>query len=160
MDIAALIFWILAAGGGFVLLGTWIAKGGASRTDGGSNFPPPLIFGHFLLAAIGLILWIVYVPTNNTAIGWVAFVVLAIVALLGFTMFARWVPTYRAARTPAAQATAGATSPGGSSVETATSTTTVQAPAERHFPVAVVMGHGLLAATTLVLVLLTMVGVG
>lgn len=161
MDIAALIFWILAAGGGFVLLGTWIAKGGASRTDGGSNFPPPLIFGHFLLAAIGLILWIVYVPTNNTAIGWVAFVVLAIVALLGFTMFARWIPTYRAARTPLAQPAPGATSPAGSSVETATtSTTTVQAPAERHFPVVVVLGHGALAATTLVLVLLTMLGVG
>jgi hypothetical protein len=32
--------------------------------------------------------------------------------------------------------------------------------AERHFPVVVVGGHGLLAATTLVLVLLTMVGVG
>jgi hypothetical protein len=45
-------------------------------------------------------------------------------------------------------------------VATSTTTTSVQAPAERHFPVPIVVGHGLLAATTLVLVLLTMLGVG
>jgi hypothetical protein len=33
-------------------------------------------------------------------------------------------------------------------------------PAEQHFPVAIVGLHGLLAATTLVLVLLTAIGVG
>jgi hypothetical protein len=33
-------------------------------------------------------------------------------------------------------------------------------PAERHFPVPVVAGHGLLAATTLVLVLLAALNVG
>ncbi|HUL25305.1 MAG TPA: hypothetical protein VLW44_05990 [Streptosporangiaceae bacterium] len=33
-------------------------------------------------------------------------------------------------------------------------------PAERAFPLAVVAGHGLLAGTTLILVLLTVLGVG
>jgi hypothetical protein len=37
---------------------------------------------------------------------------------------------------------------------------TPSTPAEQHFPVAVVGLHGLLAATTLVLVLLTAAGVG
>jgi uncharacterized membrane-anchored protein len=161
VDVVALILWILTAGGGFVLLATWISKGGARRDGAGSNFPQPLIFGHFLLAAIGLVLWIAYVATDNDTTGWIAFVLLAVVALLGFTMFARWLPTYRATRSAGAgsqpSATAGA---GTSGVATSTTTTSVQAPAERHFPVPIVVGHGLLAATTLVLVLLTMLGVG
>jgi hypothetical protein len=141
MDIAALILWIATALGGFYLLGTWIQHGGARRTEGSTRFPPAVIFGHFLLAATGLVLWIVYVAVDRKAVGWTAFGVLAAVALLGFTMLARWIPTYRAGARPAPAPTR----------------TDV---AERHFPVVVVGGHGLLAATTLVLVLLTMVGVG
>lgn len=134
MDIAALVVWVITALGGFYLLGTWISKGGHRDVEG-SRFPPPLIFSHFLLAAAGLVLWIIYVATDSDALAWISFVVLLVVALLGFTMFARWVPTYRS---PATE--------GG--------------PAERHFPVAVVGLHGLVAATTLVLVLLAALGVG
>jgi uncharacterized membrane-anchored protein len=154
VDIAALILWIATAGGGFYLLGTWIAKGGAR--GGNSNFPPPLIFGHFVLAAAGLIVWIAYVATDSDAAGWIAFVMLAVVALLGFTMLARWIPTYRAghASTPATSS-----GPATSNVATAQSATAV-APAERHFPLAIVIGHGVLAATTLVLVLLSVLEVG
>jgi manganese efflux pump family protein len=128
MDIAALVLWVLTALGGFYLLGTWIAKGGHREVEG-SRFPPPLIFGHFVLAAAGLVLWIIYVATDKEALAWVSFVILLVVALLGFTMLARWIPTYRGR-----EAASG--------------------PAERHFPVAIVAGHGVLAATTLVLVLL------
>lgn len=140
MDIAALIVWIITAVGGFGLLGTWIAKGGVRPQQAGaaSRFPPALIFGHFLLAAAGLVLWLVYVATGTDALAWIAFVLLLIVAVLGFTMFARWLPTYRAAG----------------------STTAVAGPPERHFPVAVVAAHGLVAATTLVLVLLAALNVG
>jgi hypothetical protein len=42
----------------------------------------------------------------------------------------------------------------------AVETATADAPAEQHFPVPIVALHGLLAATTLVLVLLTAAGVG
>jgi hypothetical protein len=152
VDVAALILWILTAGGGFVLLATWIAKGGARRDRAGSRFPVPLIFGHFLLAAVGLILWIVYVAADKDAVGWTAFVLLAIVALMGFTMLARWIPTFQAQRRALASVGAAAPAPD-HAAET-------DGPAERHFPVPIVAGHGLLAATTLVLVLLTMVGVG
>jgi hypothetical protein len=55
VDIAALIVWIITAIGGFGLLATWVAKGGV-RPGTGSRFPPALIFGHFLLAAAGLVL--------------------------------------------------------------------------------------------------------
>lgn len=148
MDVAALIFWIATAGGGFFLFGKWLAKGGARRaSDGtGSRFPVPVIFGHFLLAALGLILWIVYVASDSDTSGWIAFVVICVVALLGFTMFARWLPVYRDRnQAPTTDATAVGSTAG---------------PAERHFPVPIVFGHGLLAATTLVLVLLTMLEVG
>ncbi|MQY03785.1 hypothetical protein [Actinomadura macrotermitis] len=136
MAIAALITWILTALGGFYMLSVWIARGGLRREEAGSTrFPPPVIFGHMLLAAAGLIVWIIYVAADKQALAWTAFVILLPVALLGFVMLARWIPTYRA------RAAAG---PGAGSV-----------PAERAIPVAVVAGHGLLAVVTLVLVLLT-----
>ena len=134
MDIAALILWILTAGGGFYLLATWIGKGGTrpGATSTPSRFPPGLIFGHFGLAVVGLILWIVFVAGGSSAVAWISFVVLLAVAALGFTMLARWVPTFRATQGQTAAVAEG--------------------PPERHFPVPVVAGHGLLAATTLVIV--------
>jgi manganese efflux pump family protein len=135
MAIAALITWVITALGGFYLLYTWISRGGP-RKPSTSRFPPALIFGHFGLAATGLVLWIIYVIVDSDALAWVAFVLLLPVAGLGYTMLARWWPTYR--KTAVAES----------------------APPERHFPVAVVGGHGLFAFTTLVLVLLTALGVG
>lgn len=143
MSVAALIAWIITAGGGFVLLGTWIAKGGA-RTPRTSHFPPALIFGHFALAAIGLVVWIIFLLVDSPALAWVAFVLLVPVAALGFTMLFRWVPTYRAAHATTPAAPAGG--PGAASAD---------APAERHFPVVVVAAHGVLAVVTVVLVLLS-----
>jgi hypothetical protein len=148
MTIAALIAWIVAAAGGFVLLGAWIANGGA-RPPRTSHFPPALIFGHFGLAAAGLVVWISYVITDRTVLAWIAFGLLVAVALLGFTMFARWIPSYRARETAAAGSGGG---PGAAASD--------PAPAEQHFPVMVVGGHGLLAVATVVLVLLTALGVG
>jgi hypothetical protein len=133
MEIAALIAWLITAGGGFVLLGTWLARGGTRA----SRFPPALIFGHFLLAAIGLVVWIIHVIGDSDALAWVAFVILLPVALLGFAMFARWLGGRSAPRD-----------------------TDAAAPAEQNFPVVVVIAHGLLAVTTVVLVLLTALGVG
>lgn len=139
MEIAALVTWVLTAFGGLYMLGTWVSKGG-HRQPSSSHFPPALIFGHFALAATGLLVWIVYVVTGSESLDWVAFAILLPVALLGFTMLARWLPTYRAgAGTPAA-------GEGG--------------PAEAHFPLVVVLGHGTLAVVTLVLVLLTALEVG
>ncbi|MCA1835371.1 MAG: hypothetical protein LC721_03130 [Actinobacteria bacterium] len=147
MGIAALITWLLTAAGGFVLLGTWIAKGGA-RPPRTSKFPPALILGHFALAVAGLVIWIIYLISDSKALAWTAFIVLLPVALLGFVMLARWIPTYRA-RTPVPAAAGGATP-----------TAEAGAPAEKHFPVPVVAGHGLFALVTVVLVLLTALGVG
>ncbi len=136
MAVAALITWLLTAVGGFVMLGTWISKGG-TRAPRTSKFPPAVIFGHFALAAVGLVLWIIYLITDTAGLAWTALILMLPVAALGFAMFARWLPTYRA------RATVG---PG-------TTSAAEQAP-EKHFPVAVVAGHGLFAVVTVVLVLI------
>lgn len=143
MDIAALITWLITALGGFYMLGTWLARGGAS--GGTSRLPVPVVFGHFALAAAGLVVWIGYLITDKDALAWTAFGLLVPVALLGFTMLARWLPVHRArGATAATDATAG----------------TQAGPAERYFPVPVVAGHGLFAVLTVVLVLLTALGIG
>jgi hypothetical protein len=142
MKWAALVTWVLTAGGGFVLLSIWLMHGGMrQQREAGNRIRPPLILSHFLLAAAGLVIWIVYLAADKDALAWIAFAVLAVVALLGWTMFAIWLRRRRAA-------------PAGTEV------TGVGAPPEQRFPVAVVGLHGLLAVTTVVLVLLTAIGVG
>jgi hypothetical protein len=151
MGIAALVLWILTAGGGFYLLAKWVAHGGHRRSSA-SRFPPALIFGHFLLAATGLVLWIVYLAVHNNPIGWAALIVLGVVALLGITMFAQWIPAYQRSRSTVAVG-------GGASAQTAGDNSGDTTP-EGSFPVAIVGAHGVLAVTTLILVVLTMVGIG
>jgi hypothetical protein len=147
MEWAALIAWVVTAAGGFVLLAIWLSRGGMRQArEAGTRIRPPLILSHFLLAATGLVIWIIYVVSDSDALAWVAFVLLAVVALLGFTMFAIWYQ--RRQRGPAAAA--GATGSPGSS----------DTPPEQHFPVPIVGLHGLLAVTTVVLVFLTALGVG
>jgi manganese efflux pump family protein len=147
MGIAALVLWVLTAGGGFYMLAQWVG-GGGHRSGSATRFPSALIFGHFLLAASGLVLWIIYLVVDKRSVGWVALILLALAAVGGLTMFARWVPTYRSRqRAPA---------PAGEQPAAASGDN----PPERNFPVAIVGAHGVLAVTTLVLVILTMVGIG
>jgi hypothetical protein len=147
MEWAALIAWIATAAGGFVMLAIWLSRGGMNQArEGGSRIRPPLILGHFLLAATGLVIWIIYVANDSDSLAWVAFVILAIVAALGWTMFAIWYQRRQRGR-PAATGVTG--EPGSSDT-----------PPEQHFPVPIVALHGLLAVTTVVLVFLTAVGVG
>jgi manganese efflux pump family protein len=138
MKWAALITWVATAGGGFVLLAIWLKRGGMRQATG---IRPFLILSHFLLAAGGLVIWIVYLANDSDSLAWIAFVILAVVALLGWTMFAIWYQRRQAA---------------GAGIEGVDPGT----PAEQHFPVPVVALHGVLAVTTVVLVLLTAIGVG
>ena len=144
MEVTALVTWLVTAVGGFYMLGTWISRGGLAPGST-SRLPKPVLFGHFLLAAIGLVVWIIYLATDSHALAWTALILLIPVALLGLTMFARWLGVYRG--TPvAAHAAVGAGARAGGSE-----------PAERGFPVPIVLGHGLFAVITLILVLLTAV---
>jgi flagellar basal body-associated protein FliL len=141
MEWIALVAWIVTAAGGFVLLSIWVARGGMQQArEAGSRIRPPLILSHFGLAALGLVLWIIYVATDSDALAWIAFALLLVVAVLGFTMFSIW--WQRRQQRGVAQGTAPA------------------APAEQQFPVAIVGLHGLLAVVTVILVFLAAIGVG
>jgi hypothetical protein len=142
----ALVTWVLTAGGGFVMLALWLKHGGMQQSDRpGDRIRSARILSHFALAATGLVLWIVYVASDSQGVAWIAFALLAVVALLGFSMLAVWLR--QRSHEPAF---AGA---GAAAARDAT-------PAEQHFPTAIVGLHGLLAAATLVLVLLAAAGVG
>jgi manganese efflux pump family protein len=134
MAVAALVTWVITAGLGFFMLGTWIRQGGIRTTSGEavSTFPPPAVFGHFGLAAAGLVLWIVYVINDAEALPWIAFVDLLVVAGIGDVLVLRWLKGRRAsAATP-----------------------------EQRIPTPAVVTHGVFAVATLVLVLLAALGVG
>jgi len=132
MDWAALILWVLTAGGGLVLLTIWLKNGGMSQRSSG-RIRPAIILTHFALAATGLVLWIVYVADDSSTLAWIAFALLLVVALIGFGMLGIWMSQRNRRDTT---------------------------PAEQKFPTAIVGLHGVLAATTLVLVFLAAAGVG
>ena len=144
MSVAALSTWMATILAGLILLVIWIIEydnefQSAART----RLPVPVISAHALLGASGLELWISYLLLDDERLAWAAAAALGAVALLGLTMAARWIRVYRTVPAP------------GPSL-----TRTTAAPAERNFPLPVVVGHGVLAVTTLVLVLFTVLGAG
>jgi hypothetical protein len=137
MEWAALVTWVVTALGGFTLVGLWIARGGLREGPlPGRRIHPPLVGVHLALAAGGLVVWIVYLAVDRKPLAWIAFGVLCAVALLGFSMFFGWARERGAARAQTVQ------------------------PAERALPLPLALVHGLVGAATLVLVLLTALGVG
>jgi hypothetical protein len=142
MGIAALIAWLVAAGSGAYVLGSWIARGGTLRRPAhgaGIGSPPALLFGHFGLALSGLVFWVAYLATGWAALAWVAVAVLLPVAGLGMATLVNGLPARRAAtRQPS------------------TGTGTVAARV-RLAPL-VVAAHGALAVATMILVLLAALG--
>ena len=103
---------------------------------------------------VGVPIWLVYIVTDERKLAWVATFILVGVALLGLIMIIRWIGVYRAYRAAAEPAVVTATTAFG-----AMSAPAPASPPERNFPVAVVICHGVFAVTTVVLVLLTTLGV-
>ena len=64
-----------------------------------SRLPVPVIFAHLLLAASGLTVWVAFLAFDRKTLAWAAVGILGAIALLGATMFARWIPVYRAGAT-------------------------------------------------------------
>ncbi len=142
MAIAALATWLGTAGIGFFMLMRWIRRGGLRRgRAAATHFPPAFVFTHFGLAAGGLVVWIAYLVTDSPVLAWLAFGDLAVVAMLGGFLVRRWTLDGRAAMA------AGGRAP---QVDLA----------EQHIPRPPVVGHGIFAVSTVVLVLLSALGVG
>jgi hypothetical protein len=144
MSTAALFTWMATIAAGLVLLVIWIIEYDHDfQSEARTRLPVPVISFHVLLAATGLELWVSYILLDDERLAWAAVAALGAVALLGLLMAARWIRVYRAFADP------------GPSL-----TRSNAAPAERSFPLPVVIGHGILAVTTLVLVLLTALSAG
>ncbi|HKH54252.1 MAG TPA: hypothetical protein VKA58_02235 [Propionibacteriaceae bacterium] len=142
MGIAALVTWVITAAFGSFMLVRWLSRGGLRRGAGAAtHFPPARVFTHFGLAAGGLVVWIGYLVTDNPVVAWIAFAGLLLVATLGGLLVRRWAKDGRAAMRG---------DPRPDAVELA----------EQHIPRAPVVLHGIFAVSTLVLVLLSALGVG
>jgi hypothetical protein len=142
---AALITWFAAVLLGLFMLAVWLIENDVTdRVVAPSRLPVVIVFAHLSLAAAGLATWVTYLVVQRALFAWTAIGLLGAIAVLGATMFLRWIPVYRG---PARQ-TGPAQPPGG----------TLAIPAEGNFPVAVVAAHGLLAVSTLVLALLAVLG--
>jgi hypothetical protein len=149
MTLAALIAWFVTAAGGICLLAIWLVE--YDQRDAATHLPRTVVSAHALLALGGLVVWSAYLTSDMSRLAWTATAILAVVTLLGLTMAVRWIGVYRAYKAPIAVAVA--TGAPGADLETA-------APPERNLPVPVVIAHGVFAAATIVLVLLTALDVG
>jgi hypothetical protein len=169
MDNAALVLWLLTAGGGLTMAAIWLVRGGLRQRDevlelsypdvaratdvtGGtpapqrSRLPAWMISTHAGLAVLGLIFWLFYVGhegekgTGIDALPPLVVVLLVVVASIGALMVRRWRDDRRRLA--------------------ADGVPKADRPPEQRFPVLVVAMHGLLAVVTFALVFLTAVGVG
>lgn len=146
MPAIALVTWVIAALGGLYLLAVWLIEYDPEfHSAAATKLPVPVVVTHALLAVAGLFIWAVYLFSDSDRIAKIAAAILLVVVGLGATLAGRWIAVYR---TVPAEA--------GSDI----GATRVSIPPERNFPLPVVIGHGVFALTTLILVLLTVLGVG
>lgn len=146
MAYIALLTWFITILAGLYMLAVWLIENDATDKDvGTSQLRASVIFAHLTLAVSGLGVWVSYLIFDRQILAWTAVCIIGFIWLLGLAMFARWIPVYRE---PAV--------PGAAQVLPAAQAT----PPEGNFPVLVVFGHGVLAVSTGVLVLLTALGVG
>jgi hypothetical protein len=139
MSTAALFVWIATVLVGLVLLIIWLMEYDRDfQSSAATRLPVPVISTHALLGIGGLLVWGLYLLTDEERLAWATVADLGVVVLLGLIMAARWVGVYR---TYAA--------PDSSPVKVIT------VPPERHFPRSVVAIHGILAASAVALVVLS-----
>jgi hypothetical protein len=141
---AALGAWLAAAGSGGYLLGSWFIRRGTRRRGAAqTGAPPAVLIGHFGLAGAGLVGWICYLAAGWAALAWVSAGLLLPVAGLGMALVTLGLPGYLAGSAPVpGREPAGRTGGHGRA------------------PVLLIAGHGLLAASTVLLVVIAAVGAG
>jgi len=169
MTVAALFAWLLTAGLGLYMFAIWLIEDDGSE-DGKSyrRLRAPVVFGHAGFAVTGLGVWFVYMYVNLSRLAWITILILLFVATLGAFMFTRWIPVHRMAnRSPglpvrqeaalgARRAGAGAVGGLGNGPD-GPFPGIEQLPAESNFPLPVVLLHGVLAVTTLTLVVISVI---
>jgi hypothetical protein len=137
MSIAALFAWMATVLVGLVLLIVWLMEYDREyQSSAATRLPVPVISAHALLGIGGLMVWAFYLVGDDGQLAWDTIADLGVVVSLGLIMAARWIGVYRRYGAP-------------------DSSTLVRVPPERHFPRSVVAVHGILAFSTVVLVVLS-----
>jgi hypothetical protein len=165
MDVAALIAWLVTAGSGAYVLGSWLSGGGSLRHRAGAadstGSPPSVVIGHFGLALTGLVLWAIYLAVGWAPLAWAAVSILLPVAGLGMAALTVGLPGRASPATAAGMGAAAMAGSGGTPAPGSgrTAVLSVRSPSVRaQLSPLVVFGHGLLAVTTMLLVLLAALG--
>jgi hypothetical protein len=151
LRLAALAAWGVTAAVGAWLLAGWLVRGGLRRhfTPVG-GVPRPVVAGHAALALTGLGIWIAFLVTSAAALAWAAVGVVLAVAGLGMATLAGGLPEgHHETAAGAGPASAGVLS---------SRTTAIQVPSGK--PLARIVLHGTLAASTILLVVLAAIGTG
>lgn len=130
MNWVTLIVWLVAALGGFTLVGIWLREGGWNAVV--RRFPKPLPMLHALAAVVSLVLFLVWWAEDVNSLKYITLIGLLLTAVLGIAMFVMWIAGLRAPTAPAMGADV------------------ARAPEDR-FPVPLVALHGVAAVATLVL---------
>jgi hypothetical protein len=139
MSAAASFTWIATVVFGLVLLVIWLMEYDREfQSAAATRLPVPVISAHALLGIGGLMLWVLYLVGDEKGLALATVGDLGVVAVLGLVMAVRWIGVYRAYTAPGSAASR-----------------LVTVPPERHFPRPVIIIHGVLAVTTVVLVLFT-----
>ena len=139
MSVVALFTWMVTILADLVLLIIWIIEYDSEfQSAAATRLPVPVISAHALLGIGGLMVWVLYLVGDEKRLALATVGDLGVVAVLGLVMAARWIGVYRAYAAPGTA-----------------SARLITVPPERHFPRPVVVIHGVLAVTTVVLVLFT-----
>jgi hypothetical protein len=151
MKWVSLVAWVATAGVGIAMAALWLERGGLRQAGLPHSVHARRLGAHVGFAVSGLLIYVIYLVTDSDATVWIAFAVLVVVGFLGSTAFRIWqrrrLGFVKATHDdwnwpPEAMAKSDAV------------------PAEQHLPASVVLLHGVLAIATVVLVLLTALGVG
>jgi hypothetical protein len=184
LGLAALAAWLLTVASGGYMLGRFVAGGGLRRQRAaGDRTGPAVVLSHFGLASTGLLVWACYVATSWLGLAWAAVGLLLPVIGFGMATLIVWTSgtsrrPFRTSGSPAGTSGTSGAPAGTSGAQARTSPATaptqvrlaeVTAPAppgqpapaprpSRWLTVVIPIGHGLLAATTILLALLTALG--
>jgi hypothetical protein len=190
LRVAALGAWGITAAAGAWLLAGWLAHGGLRRRfTRVAGVPRAVIGGHAALAVTGLGIWIAFLVTGATALAWTAVGVVLAVAGLGMATLAGGLPegadeTASSGLAGLGSAGSGSVSSGSAGPGSAGSRsagpwsagseseasgpaiagvqpsriTAIQLPSGK--PLARIVLHGILAASTILLVVLAAIGAG
>lgn len=142
MGITGLIVLLCVGVTGAVTVGAWMSMDEvrSAKTGRGRHrrLPAELVLGHMVLGIAAVTAWVSFVVIGRDYAAWTALVFMLLAAVLGVTMFLRWIPSYRPRATRLRAGKEG------------------EPP--RNLPIGVVLAHGAFAVTAVVVALVTVLG--